>query len=246
MVTTPVSRRRNRTDSHVDEPPHAPGTRNLNLRNRLRLATWNVQTLLRPGYDEFLSRELSKYCIDIAGLCETRWQGSGEKSVGNHHIIWSGPNDGRGLHGVALAVPKHLKSSIISWKPISGRLLQARISHIHGKITVIVAYAPTDLAPENTKDMFYNQLQSIVEAAPSHDITVVLTDANATLSAEALDPTLPFVTGPVFIDPTTNDNGSRLLTYVAQPAYPLPTPGSPERISTSGPGTATMASSKKQ
>ena len=135
--------------------------------------------------------ELTKYQITIAGLCETRWKGSGEKTSGSHHYIWSGPNDGRGLHGVALAVPIHLKSSIISWKPVSGRLLTARLNHRHGKMSIIVAYAPTEVAPDNIKDQFYDQLQSLIQATPTHDMTIVLTDANASITADTRDPTLP-------------------------------------------------------
>ena len=72
--------------------------------------------------------------------------------------MWSGPSDDRGLYGVALAIPKEFQSSIVSWKPISDRLLTARLNHRHGKFTVVVGYAPTDVAPENIKDRYYNQL----------------------------------------------------------------------------------------
>ena len=209
-VTTPVRIARNRTDSSVDDWP-APGLWKLNLRIPMRIATWNIQTLLRPGYEDLLSLELAKYNIAIAGLCETRWRGSGEKTVGGHHFIWSGPNDGRGLHGVALAVPSNLKSTVLSWKPISGRLLIARLNSKHGKISVIVGYAPTEVAPDNIKDAYYDQLQSILQTVPPHDLTLVLTDANATISADTRDPTLPYVTGPVFVDRATNDNGRRLV-----------------------------------
>ena len=67
------------------------------------------------------------------------------------------------------------------------------------------------MAPENNKDQFYDQLQSLIQASPTHDMTIVLTDANATIAADTRDPTLPYVTGPVFIDRTTNDNGHRLV-----------------------------------
>ena len=168
-----------------------------------------MQTLLRPGYATLLSRELSNYNITLAGLCESRWRGTGETIAGDHLFIWSGPDDGKGLYGVALAIPLHRRKSIISWKPVSDRLLSARLLHQHGKMTVIVAYSPTEVAPDQAKDSFHDQLQDAIQAAPPHDIVIVLTDANATISTP--DPSLPVVTGPVFIDSTTNDNGRRLL-----------------------------------
>ena len=210
MVTSLTQGIMNRTDPNGDDTTPAPGRRTLNLRHHCRVATWNVQTLLRPGYPEILSRELASYNISIAGLCETRWRDSGEKTIDGYHYLWSGPNNNRGLYGVALALPATMKQSIVSWRPVSARLLMARLHHHHGKITVIVAYAPTDIADQQHKDTFFDQLQNLVQTAPPHDIVIVLTDANATVSADIRDPSLKPISGTAFIDPTTNDNGRRL------------------------------------
>lgn len=143
-----------------------------------------------------------------------RWQGNGETTAGNHCYIWSGPESRTGLYGVALAIPKALRRSLISWTPISDRLLSARFLHHHGKMTVIVAYAPTDVADEEAKDAFYDQLHQAVDQAPPHDITIILTDANATLSSSDRSPGSPV--GTTFVDSTTNDNGNRLLLLCHQ------------------------------
>ena len=203
--------RSNRTDPSPTRPPHVPDQRVMNLRKKIRIATWNVQTLLRAGYATLLSRELSQYNISLAGICEARWPGNGESITGDHCFLWSGPTDGRGLYGVALAFPTRLRRSLVSWKPVNDRLLSARFLHQHGKITVIVAYGPTNLAEEAAKDAFSDQLLQIIQEAPPHDITIVLTDFNASLAADTLDASLQPVTGPVFIDTSTNDNGARLL-----------------------------------
>ena len=101
---------------------------------------------------------------------------------------------------------------MISWNPINSRLLSARFLHRHGKMTVIVAYAPTNVAEEAAKIAFYDQLHQTIQRIPRHDITIVLTDANATISATQLNNTPDTaVTGTTFIDPLTNDNGERLL-----------------------------------
>ena len=39
----------------------------MNLKHNVRIATWNVQTLTRPGSATLLSYELSRYNISIAG-----------------------------------------------------------------------------------------------------------------------------------------------------------------------------------
>ncbi|KAI8494385.1 hypothetical protein Bbelb_276110 [Branchiostoma belcheri] len=166
---------------------------------------------LQEGYATLLSHEITRYDISLAGLCEVRWPGNGETVAGDHCLFWSGPEDRTGLYGVALAIPKQLRGSLLSWKPVSDRLLTARLLHQHGKMTVIVAYGPTDVAPDQDKDLFFDQLQELVKDAPQHDITIVLTDANATLCQASRSASPQNVLGPISADPSTNDNGSRLL-----------------------------------
>ncbi len=76
-------------------------------------------------------------------------------------------------------------------------------------MTVIVAYAPTDVADEDAKDAFFDQLHQTVGQASPHDITIILTDANATLSSSDRSTDSPV--GTIFADRSTNDNGNRLL-----------------------------------
>jgi len=52
------------------------------------------------------------------------------------------------LRGVALLLDKTLASAVTTWHPISDRLLYARLKHKHGHLSVMVAYAPTDLSPD--------------------------------------------------------------------------------------------------
>lgn len=99
--------------------------------------------------------------------------------------------------------------SLISWTPLSDRLLSARFLHQHSKMTVIVAYAPTDIADEDAKDAFFDQLHQAVAQASPHDITIILTDANGTLSSSDRSTGSPV--GTTFADRSTNDNGNRLL-----------------------------------
>ncbi|XP_056017205.1 relaxin receptor 1-like [Ostrea edulis] len=47
------------------------------------------------------------------------------------------------------------------------------------KKTVIACYAPTEVAEEDDKDIFYEKLQELIETTPRHDILVVLGDLNA-------------------------------------------------------------------
>ena len=44
----------------------------------IKLATWNVRTLLQPGKMKKLAMELLKYEQDVVALQEVRWSGRGQ------------------------------------------------------------------------------------------------------------------------------------------------------------------------
>ena len=125
--------------------------------------------------------------------------------------MWSGPNDNSvkvGQTGVALATPE---KALTNWRPINERMLEAGFEHRHGKLTIIVAYAPTNLAENDKKVDFYAILQDVAGSRSPHDITLVLSDTNAALSRDART-NWSDVVGTTFVDRSTNDNGERLLS----------------------------------
>ena len=111
--------------------------------------------------------------------------------------------------GVVLLLHRSIQHSLVSWTPISDRLLQARFIHQHGKLTVIVAYAPTEDSSDHDKDNFYNQLQSAVLSTPPHDQLIVLGDLNAVSGTTRQG--FENVVGS-YGSGVTNDNSFRLLT----------------------------------
>ncbi|CAJ1076502.1 ZNF195 [Xyrichtys novacula] len=77
-------------------------------------------------------------------------------------------------------------------------------------LTIIVAYAPTEVADDETKNAFFDQLHQVILQVPPHDITIVLADFNATVSSASRDPQTKNIIGPESPDPITNNNGDRL------------------------------------
>ena len=192
--------------------------------------------------------KIDKYNLDLIGLCEMRWRDSGEHLAGNYHYVWSGPNNNSGKvgqAGVALAMSRNTRKALISWRPINERMLEARFEHRHGKLTIIVAYAPTNLAENDKKADFYALLQDVAGSRSPHDITIALSDTNAALSRDART-NWPDVVGTTFVDRTTNDNGDRLLSFCRSTDLCIADSWF-LRVSKSiiGPGTAMMVSRKK-
>jgi exonuclease III len=48
----------------------------------MRFGTWNVRSLYRAGSLMTVSKELSKYKLDLVGVQEVRWDRGGTKPAG--------------------------------------------------------------------------------------------------------------------------------------------------------------------
>ncbi len=59
------------------------------------------------------------------------------------------------------------------WTPISERLLTASFHHQHD-MTVIVTYAPTEIADDQAKNAFFDQLHLVIQQIPPHDMILCL------------------------------------------------------------------------
>jgi hypothetical protein len=50
----------------------------------MRFGTWNVRSLYRAASLMTVSRELSKYKLELMGVQEVRWEGGGTEPAGEH------------------------------------------------------------------------------------------------------------------------------------------------------------------
>jgi len=62
----------------------------MDLRSTVKVATWNVLTLSRTGYQVALSREMARHGLDIVGLTEARITDSGRYDVEDALLLHSG------------------------------------------------------------------------------------------------------------------------------------------------------------
>jgi len=190
------------------DPHSRPGK--VDIRQQMRLATWNVLTLAHTGYPEALVNQLAEYRVHLAGLTETRLIGSGTQQIGDHTLIYSGGVTHN--NGVALLLDKRLSGSLMSWRAVSDRLMCARLVHKHGHLSIIVAYAPTQPSADSTKDTFYQELDSLISAIPPHDVSVIMGDFNAESGSDRQG--FEQVVGN-YGHGSVNDNSIRLLSLCA-------------------------------
>ena len=124
-----------------------------NNRKFLRLAEWNVRTLLnrdgskRPERQTALvAKELNRYNIDIAALCETRLAGNDSIVDNGYTFFWSGkPQSERRESGVGFAIKNSFAQDLKQEpSPISDRIMLLRMPlERKSYMTIASVYAPT-------------------------------------------------------------------------------------------------------
>jgi exonuclease III len=63
----------------------------------MRFGTWNVRSLYRVGSLMIVSRELARYKLDLVGVQEVRWEGSGTEPAGEYTFLYGKGNENHGL-----------------------------------------------------------------------------------------------------------------------------------------------------
>ncbi|KAK2723520.1 hypothetical protein QYM36_002004 [Artemia franciscana] len=159
---------------------------------------------------EQVIKQMIQYKIDILALSEVRWTGMGEKRIDKEHtIIYSG-NDATRDQEVALLLTNVPAQAMISWTPVSSRIITARFLGFHAKLSIVACYAPTNEASTEDKQSFYNELVGVFKDIPRHDVLCLLGDLNAKIGNDYTF--CPEVLGKHGIG-ERNDNGELLIDF---------------------------------
>lgn len=177
-----------------------------NKKNKLRIGTWNVRTLLKVGRMHEVAREMQRYKVDVAAIQETRWKDEGQIDKGEYLILYSGEKK-QGRNGVAFVVMGKYRNNVIDFKPIDGRLAYLRLKMKPYNLSIISAYAPTETAEQEEKERFYEKLENLVMQIPKYDTIITAGDFNAQIGKENY---MSQAAWKNTIHETTNDNGHRL------------------------------------
>ena len=93
-------------------------------RHQLRLGSWNVRTLAESGRVAQVINQMGKYKLNILGISEARWPGSGVyDSPTGERMVYSGRGDKVMMEGVALIMDQKAKRSLMEWEPVNSRIL---------------------------------------------------------------------------------------------------------------------------
>lgn len=176
----------------------------------LKLATWNVRTMLQAGKMEEIAGEVQKYGMDLVALQEIRWVGNGRIRKRGYDLFYSGPEIRTGQAGTGFIISSEMRKNFIGFEPLGDRLCKIRFKGYFRNISIISAYAPTEDASDEEKSVFYSNLDKACNKVPKYDVLLILGDFNAKIGKEDF---LCGIAGMQSLHDETSPNGILLVQF---------------------------------
>ena len=120
---------------------------------------------MNQGKLKVVKQEMARVNVDILGISELKWTGTGEFNSGDHYNYYSGQESLR-RNGVSIMVNKRVRNEVLGCNLKNDRMISV---HFQGKlfnITVIQVYAPTSNDEEAEVERFYEDLQDLLVLTP--------------------------------------------------------------------------------
>jgi hypothetical protein len=155
-----------------------------------------------------VSRELSRYRLDLVGVQEVRWEGSFTEPAREYTVFYRKGNENHEL-GTGFFLHKRIISAVKRDEFVNDRMsyiiLRGRSFHI----TVLNVHAPREDKTDDVKDSFYDELEHIFDKFPKYHMKM-LGDLNAKVGRENIfKPT----NGNESLHEINNDNGVRVVNF---------------------------------
>ena len=170
---------------------HTGGAKNLWVKKnhhtrgeRLKIATYNVRTLLKDEHVQELEEELKENNMkwDVIGLGEVRRKEESFTTLQSGHLLYhSEANNGQA--GVGFLVNKKWKDNITRVSSGNSRVaeLVLRITDRY-HLKIVQVYAPMTSHSDEETDNFYNTIDKILEKQTHY--TIVMGDFNAKVGGQ--------------------------------------------------------------
>ena len=133
---------------------------------------------MNQGKLEVVKQETARVNVNILGISELKWTGTGEFNSDDHYIYYCGQESLR-RNGVAIMVNKRVRNALLGCNLKNDRMISVRIQGKPFNITVIQIHAPTRNVEEAEAEWFYEDLQDLLELTPKKDVFFIIGDWNA-------------------------------------------------------------------
>ena len=175
----------------------------------LRIGTWNVRTMLRPGKLANVISEMKRRKINILGLSEVRWKENGDFTSEGKRIIYVGGSESQ--RGVAVLLDEETAKCVISTEVHEDRIVMVRIQAQPTNIVVIQVNMPTSTHSDEEVDVVSEKLEQISQNVKGREYLIVMGDWNAVIGEQREETCVgEFDLG------RRNDRGQRLIEFCKQ------------------------------
>lgn len=129
---------------------------------KVRLASWNIGTLTGKSIE--LVKSLHRRKVSIACVQETKWVGEKAKEIDGFKLWYSGSVKAK--NGVGILVVKDLAEQVVEVRRKSDRIMVIKVLVGSVFVNVVSAYAPQVGLPEETKKLFWEDLDEVTQEVP--------------------------------------------------------------------------------
>ena len=114
---------------------------------------------------EEVEQEIARASINIIGISELKWMGMGEFNSDDHYIYYCGQESLRS-NGAALIANKTVRNAVLGYNLKNNRMISVLFQGKPFIITVIQVCASATNAKEADVELFYEDLQDLLELTP--------------------------------------------------------------------------------
>ena len=119
----------------------------------MRFGTWNVRSLYRAGALGLVTSELDRCRMDLVGVQEVRWEGSGTLESANYTLFYGEGNANHQL-GHGCFIHRRIRSAVKKVESISDRVSCITLKGRWCDIIVLNVHSPTEDKDDDIKDSF--------------------------------------------------------------------------------------------
>ena len=123
---------------------------------------------MNQGKLKVVKQKMARVNVDILGSNKLKWTGMDKFNSDDHYIYYCG-QESLIRNGVAIMVNKRVRNAVLGCNLKNDRMISVCFQGKPFSIIVIQVYAPTTNVEEAEVELFYEDLQDILEPTPKSD-----------------------------------------------------------------------------
>lgn len=171
-----------------------------------KIGTWNVRNMNERGKLENVKQEMKKHGLNVLGLSEVRWKGTGELQSDEVKVFYSGGEERQ--RGVAVMMDNETAKSVLEIQYCSDRLMMVKIKAEPVNVIIIQVYMPTSDHEDDEIEEMYDRIEELMDKLKGTESVIVMGDWNGVVGEGRESREVgPFGLGK------RNDRGQKLVEF---------------------------------